>query len=103
MNVKQSVPRVDCIHFAKCGKKSIAHCREYRETDEECTGCKLIEVRSSKNYKTMNGVVTTKRCSKCGQFLSLHWFYKRYVKKGTKVYHTYSSACKICVNKPKQD
>lgn len=102
MNIPQFVPRIDCIHYAKCGKKSLSHCRKYRETDKECTGCALIKMRSSKNYKITDEVDKKRKCSRCGQFLALHWFYKRNIKRGDKTYHTHSSVCKICVSKPKQ-
>ena len=42
MNVCQSIPRRDCKVFAKCGAKSLSHCRRHRETDEKCKSCTLI-------------------------------------------------------------
>ena len=42
MNVCQSIPRRDCKVFAKCGAKSLSHCRRHREIDEKCKSCTLI-------------------------------------------------------------
>ena len=42
MNVYQSIPRRDCRVFAKCGAKSLSHCRRHRGTDGECKNCTLI-------------------------------------------------------------
>ena len=41
MSVHSSV-RVDCKAFAKCGVKSLSHCRRYRGEDNYCKGCTLI-------------------------------------------------------------
>lgn len=101
MNIKQSISRIDCVRFAKCGKKSLAHCRKYRETDEECTGCELIKCRSSTKYITSKCGNVLKTCSCCGSYLKLNWFYRRIVKRNNKIYRTYSSACRMCINKPK--
>ncbi|UVP64293.1 hypothetical protein NXW33_18360 [Bacteroides fragilis] len=30
MNIIQTIPRIDCKAFAKCGKKSLSHCRRYK-------------------------------------------------------------------------
>lgn len=101
MNIKQSIPRIDCVRFAKCGKKSLAHCRKYRGTDEECAGCKLIKCRSSTKYVTSKRGNVLKKCSCCGRSLKLNWFYRRIVKRNDKIYQTHSSACRMCINKPK--
>ena len=37
-----SFVRVDCKAFAKCGVKSLSHCRRYRGEDNYCKGCTLI-------------------------------------------------------------
>ena len=56
MNVCQSIPRRDCKVFAKCGAKSLSHCRRHRETDEKCKSCTLIRrkprnrIRNEKMY-----------------------------------------------------
>ena len=41
MSAHSSV-RVDCKAFAKCGVKSLSHCRRYRGEDTYCKGCTLI-------------------------------------------------------------
>nr|DAU76588.1 MAG TPA: Stc1 domain [Caudoviricetes sp.] len=102
MNIYQTVPRIDCVRFAKCNKKSLAHCRKYRNTDSECKTCQLIRKRISNKYQTENEVYTKKLCSQCGRYLPLHRFYPRTIKRKDKTYHTYTSACKLCMNKPKQ-
>lgn len=61
MNIYQTVPRIDCVRFAKCNKKSLAHCRKYRNTDSECKTCQLIRKRISNKYQTENEVYT-KNC-----------------------------------------
>ncbi|MCA5612487.1 hypothetical protein [Bacteroides fragilis] len=70
MNIIQTIPRIDCKAFAKCGKKSLSHCRRYKLTDEEC--------------------------SVCGEWYGVHRFYPRTLKRGEKVYFTFSSECRRC-------
>ena len=43
MSAHSSV-RVDCVAFAKCGVKSLSHCRRYRGEDNYCKGCTLFVV-----------------------------------------------------------
>lgn len=45
-----SFVRVDCKAFAKCGVKSLSHCRRYRGEDNYCKGCTLIR-RKPRNRK----------------------------------------------------
>ena len=53
MNIHQTSPRPDCIHFAKCGERSIAYCRRYGA--HECLSCRLVK-RKPKNRVIVDGV-----------------------------------------------
>ena len=96
MNIIQTVPRIDCKAFAKCGKKSLAHCRRYKRTDEECAGCRLVRRRERGNYRTLPNGRLTKQCSVCAEWYGIHRFYPRTLKRGEKVYFTFSSECRSC-------
>lgn len=97
MNIRQTVPRIDCRHFAKCGKKSLAHCRQYRGTAPDCLGCTLIR-RKPKNRVISDGK-ELKRCTHCGQWLPLYRFYERKIVRGEKIYYSLFSECKFCLSK----
>ena len=56
--------RIDCHAFAKCGNKSLAHCRRYRDKDPECKGCALL-VRRVANRKYDSNGREMKRCRMC--------------------------------------
>lgn len=99
MNVIQSEPRIDCKKYAKCGKKSIAHCRKYRNSDNDCIGCQLIRRRKSDCYKLGPDGRELKRCSSCGEFLPLHRFYPKRIIRGEKVYNILTSACRCCTSR----
>ncbi len=49
MSVIRSEVRIDCRNFAKCGVKSLSHCRRYRGEDAGCRGCTLIH-RKPRNH-----------------------------------------------------
>ena len=74
MNVYQSIPRRDCRVFAKCGAKSLSHCRRHRGTDGECKNCTLIH-RKPRNR-----------------------FYNRIVVRKGKEYHLLTSWCRMCMS-----
>ena len=65
MSAHSSV-RVDCVAFAKCGVKSLSHCRRYRGEDNYCKGCTLIR-RKPRNRKFDAGGREMKKCTHCGQ------------------------------------
>ncbi|MCM0245794.1 hypothetical protein [Bacteroides fragilis] len=96
MNIIQTIPRIDCKAFAKCGKKSLSHCRRYKLTDEECAGCELVRRRERGNYRTLSDGHVMKQCSVCGEWYGVHRFYPRTLKRGEKVYFTFSSECRRC-------
>lgn len=74
MNIIQTIPRIDCKAFAKCGKKSLSHCRRYKLTDEECAGCELVRRRERGNYRTLSDGRVMKQCSVCGEWYGVHRF-----------------------------
>lgn len=78
MNVCQSIPRRDCKVFAKCGAKSLSHCRRHRETDEKCKSCTLIR-RKPRNRIIDDSGREMKRCTHCGNYFYLNRFYNRIV------------------------
>ncbi|KAB5477589.1 hypothetical protein FSA01_15120 [Bacteroides fragilis] len=96
MNIPQTIPRIDCKAFAKCGKKSLSHCRRYKLTDEECINCRLVHRRERNNYRTSPDGRLMKRCSICGEWYYFHRFYPRTLNRGEKVYSTFSSECRRC-------
>ncbi|MFK2809838.1 hypothetical protein ACIXWY_24885 [Bacteroides fragilis] len=96
MNIPQTIPRIDCKAFSKCGKKSLSHCRRYKLTDEECINCRLVHRRERNNYRTSPDGRLMKRCSICGEWYYLHRFYPRTLNRGEKVYSTFSSECRRC-------
>lgn len=96
MNIRQSVPRVDCKAFAKCGVKSLSHCRRYRDKDEECVCCELVKRRERGNFITTPDGRIRKKCSVCGHFFFLHRFYPRTLIRREKTYYCYSSECRQC-------
>lgn len=97
MNVCQSVPRIDCRTFAKCGVKSLSHCRRHREDDTECKGCTLIR-RKPKNRKYDANGKEMKLCTRCGHYYYLNRFYDITVHRGVKSYHCLSSRCRMCMS-----
>lgn len=74
MNIIQTIPRIDCKAFAKCGKKSLSHCRRYKLTDEECAGCELVRRRERGNYRTLSDGHVMKQCSVCGEGMAFTGF-----------------------------
>lgn len=92
MNIHQSSPRTDCIHFAKCGKHSVAFCRRYGAV--ECHECKLVKRKP--NQQVIIKGEERKRCTCCHKILPLHRFYDRIVRHGDKEYKYKSSWCKQC-------
>lgn len=90
-------PIVSCRRFAKCGDRSIYWCRKFRDKAERCQGCELIRHHVRPNVKTENGV-TLRRCTVCGRFLRLNWFYPKRIIRNGKAYLTYSCECRICVS-----
>lgn len=94
MNVHQTIPRSDCVCFAKCGKRSLAYCRRYGAL--ECTSCGLVK-RKSKNHVFEDGV-EKKLCTHCGRVLPLHRFYDRRVCRGNREYHFKTSWCRQCMS-----
>ena len=96
MNIPQSIPRIDCKKFARCGKKSLGHCRRYRDKDEECSSCQLIYRRQRDNMRTGPDGKMLRRCSICGNWYYLHRFYPKTMKYKEKKYFTYSSECRRC-------
>lgn len=94
MNIPQFIPRIDCQRFAKCGDKSLAHCRQYRGTAEDCAGCTLIRRKPKNRMITNDGEL--KLCTQCGRWLHLSRFYVQNVVRNGKVYHPLTSECKQC-------
>lgn len=97
MNTPQSIPRIDCQRFAKCGVKSLAHCRQYRGTAEDCAGCQLIR-RKPKNRMIASDGQEMKLCTKCGRWLPLFRFYEYKVKRSGKTYQVLTSWCRQCLS-----
>lgn len=97
MNVRQSVPRIDCKAFAKCGVKSLSHCRRYRGGDEECKGCSLIRRKPRNRMHDLHGR-EMKRCTRCGKHFYLNRFYDRSVNRNGKIYHFLTSWCRMCLS-----
>ena len=64
-----SFVRVDCKAFAKCGVKSLSHCRRYRGED---------------NY--------------CGHYFYLNRFYANTITSHGKKYRCLSSWCRMCMS-----
>lgn len=95
MNIHQTSPRIDCIHFAKCRKRSIAYCRRYGPI--ECVSCDLVK-RKPKNRVIVNGV-ERKLCTHCGKLLPLHRFYDRTIYWNGKTYHLKTSWCRLCMSR----
>lgn len=94
MNIHQTIPRSDCIHFSKCGRYSLSYCRRYGAS--ECGDCGLIS-RKHKNRITVDGA-EKKVCTRCGRILPLSRFYDRTVQRNGKVYHLKASRCKMCMS-----
>ena len=85
---KHSFVRVDCKAFAKCGVKSLSHCRRYRGEDNYCKGCTLIR-RKPRNRKFDAGGREMKKCTHCGHYFYLNRFYANTItshEKNTGVY-----------------
>lgn len=97
MNVQQFVPRIDCKAFAKCGVKSLSHCRRYRGEDSDCIGCNLIHRKPRNRLKDSHGK-EMKLCTHCGRSYYLNRFYDRTVSHNGKVYHYKSSWCRMCMS-----
>ena len=97
MNVYQSIPRRDCRVFAKCGAKSLSHCRRHRETDEKCKSCTLIR-RKPRNRIIDDSGREMKRCTHCGNYFYLNRFYNRIVVRKGKEYHLLTSWCRMCMS-----
>lgn len=97
MNVRQFVPRIDCKKFAKCETKSLAHCRQYRGTAEDCAGCTLIR-RKPRNRMITNDGKELKLCSHCGRHLPLFRFYECRIERNGKTYQILTSWCKQCMS-----
>ena len=74
MNVYQSIPRRDCRVFAKCGAKSLSHCRRHRGTDGECKNCTLIHRKPRNRIIDASGR-EMKKCTHCGNYFYLNRFY----------------------------
>ena len=102
MNVFQSVPRKDCKVFAKCGEKSLSHCRRYRGNDEECISCTLIR-RKPQNRKFDTNGREMKKCTLCGHYFYLYRFYDRVIHHGDKTYYCKCSRCRMCMSKINSD
>lgn len=102
MNVFQSVPRKDCKVFAKCGVKSLSHCRRYRGNDEECKKCTLIR-RKPQNRKFDANGREMKKYTLCGHYFYLYRFYDRVIHHGGKTYHCKCSRCRMCMSKINSD
>ena len=95
MNVCQSIPRRDCKVFAKCGAKSLSHCRRHREIDEKCKSCTLIR-RKPRNRIIDDSGREMKKCTHCGNYFYLNRFYNRIVVRKGKEYHLLTSGA-VCV------
>jgi len=74
MNVYQSIPRRDCRVFAKCGAKSLSHCRRHRGTDGECKNCTLIHRKPRNRIIDASGR-EMKKCTHCGNYFYLNRFF----------------------------
>ena len=90
--------RIDCHAFAKCGNKSLAHCRRYRDKDPECKGCALL-VRRVANRKYDSNGREMKRCIRCHRYYYFDKFYDFRIKRGGKLYKYKSSRCRMCVTR----
>lgn len=97
MNIRQFIPRKDCKAFAKCGVKSLSHCRRYRGEDSECSGCTLIR-RKPRNRMCDTYGNEMKMCARCGKYLYLNRFYNITVTSHGKKYHCLSSWCRMCTS-----
>lgn len=95
MNVYHLYPRTDCKIYAKCGVKSLSHCRRCWERDEECKTCTLIR-RKSGNRMRDNLGREMKKCTRCGNYFYPNRFYKRVVVRKGKEYHLLTSWCRMC-------
>ena len=85
-----------CKHMAKCGLTSLSRCKLRKAGLPECEGCKLV-TRASDRWKMIDRK-PYKRCSRCGEFVSVDDFYVRKVKKNGKLYEYGMSECKKCVS-----
>lgn len=93
-----SFVRVDCKAFAKCGIKSLSHCRRYRGEDNYCKGCTLIR-RKPRNRKFDAGGREMKKCTHCGHYFYLNRFYANMITSHGKKYQRLSSWCRMCMSK----
>lgn len=98
MNIYQTIPRIDCKAFAKCGVKSLSHCRRHRLDDPECSACKLIFRKPRNRWRDASGL-EMKRCTRCGKYFYLNRFYKRVVTRKGKKYNLWTSWCRMCTSK----
>ena len=96
MSTHSSV-RVDCKAFAKCGVKSLSHCRRYRGEDNYCKGCTLIR-RKPRNRKIDAGGREMKKCTHCGHYFYLNRFYANTITSHGKKYRCLSSWCRMCMS-----
>lgn len=95
MNIPQSIPRIDCQRFAKCGTKSLSHCRRYHGESEDCAGCTLIIRKPKAQVNTSSGL-KLKQCTICGRWMPLFRFYTRQIIRADKIYQSTTSECKMC-------
>lgn len=92
-----SIPGINCKHLSKCGNHSAYYCRTNRSTDKKCISCALIKKYNKHIIKIKNGI-ELRECPTCGCFLPLHRFYPKTTRYKNKVYHIYSSSCKMCTS-----
>ncbi|THC65981.1 hypothetical protein E7X19_02035 [Bacteroides fragilis] len=97
MSIIRSEIRIDCRNFAKCGVKSLSHCRRYRGEDAGCRGCTLIH-RKPRNHMYDSSGSEMKMCTRCGNYFYLNRFYGRFVNRNGKIYHSLSSWCRMCLS-----
>ena len=91
------LPRSDCKHLSKCGKHSIHYCRTNRNHNNDCLHCSLIRKHHRHNTKIENDI-ELRKCPTCNRFLPLHRFYSKTNHYKDRIYHTYSSSCKMCTS-----
>lgn len=89
--------RIDCKAFAKCGVKSLSHCRRYRGEDDCCKGCTLVR-RKPRNRIFDEQGNEMKKCTHCGKYFYLNRFYLNTVTSHGKKYKCYSSWCRMCTS-----
>ncbi len=96
MSAHSSV-RVDCKAFAKCGVKSLSHCRRYRGEDNYCKGCTLIRRKPRNRMFDVDGR-EMKKCTHCGRYFYLNRFYASSIISHGKKYRRLSSWCRMCIS-----